>query len=262
MKEYIMNEREYAEHISSGGNFKESALTAVKTLGKYYKSLCYTTQQIRAELDGFINAHAPHTAQKIKEKVIKQAIDIANKSPLYEIDKLIVTKPEIDTIYSLHSTAVKDYRLRRLAFTLLCFSKYFALRGTRDGWINAKWSDIFSAAHLPNLTKERQKVLIREIYASGLIYVPPFSSRECVQVLFAQDGEPAITVDNINEAGFVYEEHNDGKRFIKCQRCGCRVPVTNGRAKLCKPCGVIVDRDKARERARLKRNKQSAAKAT
>lgn len=252
MKNYIMNEKKYAENILSGGNFGESALSVAKILGKYYKSLGYTTPKIKTELDGFINAHAPHTAPKIREKVIKQAIDVSKKYPLYEIDKIVVTKPEIDTINSLHSTVVKDYRLRRFAFTLLSFVKYFALRGAKDNWINAKWSDIFAAAHLKGLTKERQMIMLRELISVGAIYVPTLSSRECVQVLFTQDGEPEVIVDNINEVGFIYEEYNDGKRFIKCQRCGCRVLVTNGRAKLCKPCGVIIDRQKSRERMRVK----------
>lgn len=257
MKNFIMSEKKYAEDILSGGNLKESALTAVKILAKYYKSLGYTTQQIRAELDSFIAAHAPHTVQNIREKVIKQAIDVSEKSPMYEIDKIVVTKHEINKINSLHSTVVKDYRLRRLAFALLCFSKYFALRGAKDNWINSKWSDIFAATHLKGLTKERQMIMLRELISAGAIYVPTLSARECAQVLFAQYGEPAVTVDNLNEVGFIFEEYNDGKRFIKCQRCGCRVPVTNGRAKLCKSCGVIADREKAKERARAKRDKKA-----
>lgn len=250
MKNFVMNERKYAEDILNGSEFVDAPAFAAKVMAKYFKSKGYKKSQITTEIKQFLVEHTKYTAPAIK-KITDKAIAISDKYPLYEIDKIVVTKPEIEKIKSVHSTAVKDYRLHQFAFSLLCFSKYFALRGMEKGWINAKWSDIFTAAHLPGLNTERKIVLVKELIRSGLIRVPLKSDDECVQVLFTEDGDPEVIVDDINEVGFIFEEY-EGKRFIKCQRCGCRVPVTNGRAKLCKPCGVIVDRDKARARARAK----------
>lgn len=191
-------------------------------------------------------------------------MDASRKYPLYEINQITVTKSEMARIKSLSSTAVKNPRLHKLAFALLCLAKYAALQGGKDGWVNAKWADIFAAANLRGIGTERKKIIISALITNNYIYVPLLSDKSCYKLLAPQDepdSTPEVIVDNVNESGMIFEEF-EGKRFVKCQRCGCRVPVTNGRAKLCKPCGVIVDRDKARARARAKRKKQSEAQAT
>lgn len=260
MKNFVMNERELAENILNGGEFTESSPFVVNVLAKYYKSLGNKNPQIKNEIERFLAEHLPNISSKIKPKIIQRAIETASKYPLYEIDGIIITKPEIEKINSLKSAAVKDYRLRRIAFALLCFSKYFALRGTKDGWINSDWSDIFAAADFRGLNTERKTILIRELIANGVLHVPVLSKRACAQVLFAQDGEPEISVDNINEVGYIFEEY-EGKRFVKCQRCRKRVPVKNGRTKLCKTCAVIVGREKSRERMRMKREQENQISA-
>lgn len=260
MKNFVMSEKTYAEYLLSGGDHNKDPYFAANTLAKYYKSLGYKKAQIETEVNRFLTERTGYPSSKIKS-ITDDAINAAYEYPLYEIKEIVVTKPEIEKIKSLHSTAVKDYRLHRFAFSLLCFSKYFALRGKKKGWINAKWSDIFTAAHLPGLNNERKKVLIKELIRSEFLNVPYIGNKkECVQVLFSKDGDPEVIVDNINEVGFIYEEYADEKRFIKCQRCGKRVLVTNGRAKLCKPCGSIVDREKAKERKKAKSEQPVEAK--
>lgn len=261
MKNFVMNEKTRAERLLNGDKTGIS-LSDATIISKYYRSIGYKTQQLKTEIERFIADNFPNISVKAKKKIVESAIDVSRKYPLHEIDEIIITKSDVERIQSLSSTAVKNPRLHRLAFVLLCLSKYFGLCGSKDGWVSADWADIFRVADLRGLNMERKKKIISALIANNYIYVPPLSDKSCYKLLATQD-EPdsahEVIVDNINEAGLIFEEF-EGKRFVKCQMCGCRVPVTNGRAKHCKTCAVIVNRQKARERMRANsQHKREAA---
>lgn len=263
MRDFIMNEKIRAERILNGDKAGIS-WSDVTILAKYYKSIGYKTQQLKTEIERFIVDNFPNLSVKSKKKIVESALDTSRKCPLYEIDQITITKAEMARIKTLTSTVVKNPRLHRLAFSLLCFVKYFALRGSKDGWVNADWTDIFRAADLRGLSTERKKIIVSALISNNYIYVNPFSDKSCYKLLATQDepdSAPEVIVDNINEAGLIFEEYN-GKRFVKCQMCGCRVPVTNGRAKHCKTCAVIVNRQKARERMRVNSQRKREAAPT
>lgn len=261
MRDFIMNEKTRAERILNGDKTGIS-LSDVTILAKYYKSIGYKTQPLKAEIERFIADNFPNISVKAKKKIVESALDASRKYPLYEINQITITKAEMARIKNLTSTVVKNPRLHKLAFTLLCLAKYSALRGGKDGWVNAKWVDIFAAANLRGLSTERKKIIISALIANNYIYVPLLSDKSCYKLIATQDepnSAPEVCVDNVNEAGLIFEEYN-GKRFTKCQMCGCRVAITNGRAHYCKPCSVIVNRQKARERMRV--NSQRKREAT
>lgn len=263
MREFVMNEKTRAERILSGDKMGLS-LQDVTILAKYYKSIGYRTQQIKHEIERFIADNFPNVSVKAKKKIAESALDASRKYPLYEINQIVVTKAEIARIQSLSSTMVKNPRLHKLAFTLLCLAKYSALRSGKDGWVNAKWVDIFAAANLRGIGTERKKIIISALIANNYIYVPPLSDKSCYKLLATQDepdSTPEVIVDNLNESGLVFEEYN-GKRFIRCQMCGCRVAITNGRAHYCKQCSLIINRQKARERMRVNSQRKREAAST
>ena len=254
MTKLVMNERMYAENIINGEGFDENGLYTATVLAKYYKFKGYENAEIRDALRKIMRKSIPVMFEKYGEKWIKKALVTANSHPLYVIDNITITRSEVDRINLIHSSKFKDYRLRRLAFTLLCLAKYYAEKGVKDGWVNMPQKYIFSIASLKGMAISRQNLMLHELYQDGYIDFSNKVEDDSIKIAGIMDGESEVVVDNINEAGLIFEEYN-GKRFIRCQRCGCRVPVTNGRAKLCKPCGVVDNREKVRERTRRKRQK-------
>ena len=137
---------------------------------------------------------------------------------------------------------------------MVCFAKFLAERGSCDGWINTDIKNIFTAAGI-KIKIERQQLLLHELYKSGFVAVNPIVGKFCVRVLFVDNGETELEVDNINESGLIFDEYN-GRKIVKCQMCGKRFPLArNGKSKFCKDCAVERNRLLSRERHRTKRER-------
>lgn len=248
----IMDEKKYAENVLNSDGYGDNTSRTTIILAKYFKSLGHSDKEIQAELEQTLSERVPRSTPQSRKMWIKKAIDVAKKYPLLEIDQVTITKPEMAKIEAIHSEKLKDYRVKRLAFTLVSLAKFNLARGGQDGWVNLEWKYIFKIADLRGVTVEKQNQSIRELHKSGLIMVSPKIDSQSLQVLFLQDGEPAVIVDDINEAGAIYQQHM-GRRYVKCQECGKRVPVTNGRTQRCSECAAEHNRIMACERAKRQR---------
>ena len=247
----VMNERKYAEGILNGdiADGGRNKLYTIDVVAKYYRAVGYNDREIKVVVEKWIREKFPGVSEKYITSWIKRSLDASKKFPLYEIDEIIITKPEMEYINSLHSDKVRDRTLRKLAFTVLCFAKFESMRGVKDSWINIERKHIFSAANIKNITRKKQCFMIYTLYSLGYIDLNPKIENHNIKVLGLKYGDSEITVSNINECGYIFEEYN-GKKFVHCERCGAMVPVTNGRTKYCSVCAVEVDREKARERMR------------
>lgn len=247
----VMNEEEYAKMLldgNAGVAFKERAY-AVTVVAKHYRSLGYDDKNVRAGVGRFVEKQFPDASGKSADYLINRAVAAAKKYPLFKIDEIAVTDKEMEIIRSLRSEKFKSEKLQRLAFTLLCFSKFEASKGRKDGWVNTDRKRVFEAADLKNVKTERQLLYIHELCEAGYIDVSLKIGSGGIKILGIADGTPAVMVDNINETGYVFEEL-EGRRFKKCCVCGKKIPVTNGRNKYCRDCATAVNREKTKERMR------------
>ncbi len=246
---FIMDERKYAENILAGSGFGDNYRYTAGILAKFYKADGCDNRLIRAELKRIMAQRIPGVFEKSGDKIIKKALETAEKSPLCIIPEIKVTDNEIELIKTIHSEKFKDCRLQRLAFALLCFAKFSKARGIKDYWVNTEWKYIFAAADLRGLTVDKQCLFIHELYISGYIGLNVKIESHGIKVLGVRDGETAVVVNDINEVGFVFEEYC-GKNFVRCQRCGKMIPVTNGHRISCPKCAADINREKTKERMR------------
>lgn len=246
---FIMNERQYAKRVLNGNGYGEKQLYTSIVIAKYYKSLGYEKREIKAALEKLVRERNPYAPDESVDFWVKKSIESAEKYPLYETDGIVITKPEIEKIRQIHSQRFKDYRIQRLAFTLLCLAKFGSARGIKNYWVNASLKDIFKIANIKGQTIKKQCLFINELFKAGYIDLNPKIENESIRVLGAADGESEVVVGDINEAGMVYEEYC-GKRFVKCRVCGKMIAVTNGRNLYCKQCAEDINRVKTRERMR------------
>lgn len=244
----VMNERKHAEAFINGNLTAEEQknLYTIEIMAKYYRAKGYDDKELRAKIKELIQEKYPGTSDSRVQRWTKKALETSKKYPLYEIDELIVTKPEIDFINTLHSDKVQKRNLRRLAFTLLCFAKFESMRGRKDYWVKTERKHIFKAAKNMGLTQDKQRTMINALFNAGYIEFGDIGNVN-IKVLGVKDGETEISVKDINECGYIFEEYG-GKKFVRCEKCGAMTPKTNGRMKYCHNCAVEIDREKARER--------------
>ena len=247
----VMNEEEYAKMLLDGNTavaYKERAY-ATAVVAKHYRALGYDDKGVKTGVEQFVQGKFPDASGESAVFLIDHAIAAAKKYPLFKIGEIVITDKEMEIIRTLRSERFKSEKLQRLAFTFLCFSKFESAKGRKDDWVNTNRKRVFLAADLKNVKTERQLLYIHELCEAGYVDVSLKIGSGGIKVLGVSDGIPAVMVDNVNEAGYVFEEL-DGRRFVRCGVCGKRVPVTNGRNKYCCDCARNVDREKARERMR------------
>ncbi len=252
---FIMNEKAYAESVLDNPRLKKVDGQTVTILAKYFRAEGLGDTKLKAALEKFIGERDPIMLAKTRTGLINKSVRLSKKPPLYDI-KIVITKPEMEIINSLTCPPKCGFRadtLRKLAFALLCFAKYEAAKGVKGGWTRTKKKFIFAAANIKTTVRKQSSLLHQLAYCDPpLIELGMKIGYEGIKVLFQREGDDEVSVDNINEAGLIFEELG-GKRFVKCEVCGRRVRVTNGRSRFCKDCAVERDWMLARERKRRKR---------
>lgn len=248
---FVMNEKKYAEEVLQGEKLNGAYQYTVNILAKYYSALGYNNREIKAAIEQYLTKRVSDLdlCEKYGKKWIKRGLDAAKKYPLCELDEIIVTNPEIDRIKSIHSDRFKDYRIQRLAFTLLCLAKFSEARGIKGGWVNMSYKQIFKTADLRGQSIEEQCLFIHELYKNGYVGLNPRIENLNIKVLGMIDGETEIRVTDINNAGLFFEEYC-GEKITKCQKCGKMIRFINGKKLYCEQCAVEVDKEKARARMR------------
>lgn len=245
----IMNERKYAERLLDNGEASEGLSYSVTVLAKYLMPEGHDGSQIKEKLNEVISSRYPDITQQKRKSIIAKSLKRAEKYPLSEIDAITITKPEIERINAISSPTLNVHLLKKLAFTLLCLHKFESERKrTTETWINFDYTLIFRIA---NITVNRQK---RIVYLNELIELRLIEASKCMddmrlKVLFAENGDPEITVYNIDDAGKYFEEYC-GKIYVHCERCSRLARKTGYRMKYCPKCAKIIDREKAVIRAR------------
>lgn len=248
----VMNERKHAEAFINGKLTAEEQknLYTIEIMAKYYRAEGYDDKELRAKIKELIQEKYPGTSDCRVQRWTKKALETSKKYPLYEIDEIIITKPEIEFINTLHSAKVRKRNLRKLAFTLLCFAKFESMRGRKDYWVKTERKHIFKAAKITGLTQDKQRTMINALYNAGYIEFGNIGNVN-TKVLGVKDGETEISVKDINECGYIFDEKYNGKKFVRCADCGVMVLATNGRIKRCRDCAK--ERNKQLSRERMKR---------
>lgn len=257
-----MNEKKFAEELLNGNGYGINSSYTTIIMAKYFKSQGQSNKDIRTALEKLIDERLPHESPygrrvwaDTKKRWIDRAVSIAGKFPLYDFDKIVITKPEMEFVKSIHSEKFKDYRIRRFAFALLCFAKFEAARGKKDGWVNIGAKDIFAAADLKGMTSTKQNYLIHELYKAGYVDISSVirtHGNVGIRVMYIKDGKNELAIDNINEVGKIFRQYN-GEKVVRCARCGKLVCATGRRMKYCTNCAAIINREKSKER--MKKNR-------
>ena len=214
----ILNELEWTKKAMAENNLGESAAETFGRVAKYYAMLGYKKADIRKEVEAFLLRCKPYASVVCWSDTIDSALKYGMKHPFIMIDKVIITKPEMEKI-----KAVNGVQAQRLAFTLLCIAKFTMLVEPRtDGWVNTE-RDIMKMANI-NTSYKRQNLLYGQLMDAGMLQASKRITNLNVRVLYMEDGDPELAVTDYRNLGNQYMKYL-GKPYFVCQNCGQTVKV-------------------------------------
>lgn len=228
----VLNEHYSAEQSILEKNLGRKPSETLARIARYYIDDCdgENKQTVRNKLDSFLLQCDPTASIPKWSGILDFATDWAFKHEAVNIDSIIITEPEIKKIDSLEGT-----QIRRLAFVLLCLSKYWnKVNKQNDNWVNNKDNEIMSFANI-NTSIRRQCAMYTELRNQEMIQFSKKVDNTNVKVLFAEDGEPAIIVTDLRNLGYQYLKYH-GEPFLECANCGLTVKRANNKQKYCNSC--------------------------
>lgn len=236
----VLNEHYYAEQAIQTRSLGKKPSETLSRVARYYIDSCDSANKktIRSKLDLFL-LQCDSTASIPKwSKMLDFATDWAFKHEAIQIDSIIITKPEMDKIDSLDGK-----QIRRLAFVLLCLSKYWNIVNSQnDSWVNSKDNEIMAFANI-NTSIRRQCAMYATLRDTGLIQFSKKVDNTNVRVCFAEDGEVAMTITDLRNLGYQYLKYH-GEPYFECTNCGITVkidePAKGRKQKYCKECAVEI----------------------
>ena len=236
----VLNEHYYAEQAIQTRSLGKKPSETLSRVARYYIDSFDSANKktIRSKLDLFL-LQCDSTASIPKwSKMLDFATDWAFKHEAIQIDSIIITKPEMDKIDSLDGK-----QIRRLAFVLLCLSKYWNIVNSQNNdWVNSKDNEIMAFANI-NTSIRRQCAMYAALRDAGLIQFSKKVDNTNVRVCFAEDGETAMTITDLRNLGYQYLKYH-GEPYFECTNCGITVkidePARGRKQKYCKECAVEI----------------------
>lgn len=236
----VLNEYEWAENAIAERDLGNKPFETLSRIAKYYTYCGCSKREVREKLDEFLLSVDPNISLVTWSDTLDSAAKYAAKYSLIMVDSICITSSEMQRI-----DAIDGKQLQRLAFTLLCLAKFFyAVSPKTDYWVSTPDNEIMNMANI-NTSIKRQSAMFNQLHELGLIRFSKKIDNLSVQVLFVEDGEAVMTVDDFRNLGYQYlMYHGDG--YYRCQNCGLTCKKNNARngtgarQKYCHECAVKI----------------------
>ena len=230
----ILDEREVARDALETRQLGNKPVETLALVAKYLRQEDgYSKREVRAKLDEFMLQCDPRTNLVSWSDMLDSLAKQSDKHPLKCVDGIGITQAELDTI-----SGVDSIQLQRLAFTLLCVSKYWDIvRPENNGWVNAQDKEIMLMANV-RTSVQRQSAMYNRLWSQGLIGYSRRVDNLNTQVLFTdKEGEPVLYVSDFRNLGNQYMLYK-GAPYIRCTQCGLAVKKNSNRQKYCPSCAA------------------------
>lgn len=210
----VLNEYDWAERAIKEKALGKKPYETLSRVAKYYTYKNYTRKEVRRLLDEFLLQCEPTASLVMWSDTLDSAAKYATKYPLVMIDRIVITEREMEKVDSLPGK-----QLRRLAFTLLCIAKYLVCVTEHTSyWVNTPDKEIMKMANI-NTSIKRQSGMFGQLKDFGMIRFSKQIDNLSVQVLFAEDGAPVMSITDFRNLGYQYMRYH-GEPYFECEHCG------------------------------------------
>lgn len=236
----VLNEHYSAERAIETRCLGKKPSETLSRVARYYIDECEAANKksIRDRLDVFL-LQCDSTASIPKwSKMLDFAVDWAFKHKAINIESIVITIPEMQKIDSLDGK-----QIRRLAFVLLCLSKYWDIVNKQnDHWVNSRDNEIMAFANI-NTSIRRQCAMYTILRDRGLIQFSKKVDNTNVRVCFEEDGDTAMVITDLRNLGYQYLKYH-GESYFDCENCGITTkisePSRGRKQKYCRECAVEI----------------------
>ena len=209
-----------------------------RRVARYYLDKDYPKKEVRKMLDIFLLKCDPSASLPKWSKTLDIALTKALKYNMINIEYIGITQSEMMKISRL-----QGIQTQRLAFTLLCLSKYWnTVNPASNFWVNNKDSDIMRMANI-NTSIRRQSEMYHYLMETGMIRFSKKVDNTNIRVCFADDNSVAMKITDFRNLGYQYLKYI-GEPYFECQNCGITSKFSNtakgGKQKYCKNCASQV----------------------
>lgn len=234
----VLNENEWAREMIEAGSLGKQPFETLCRVAGYYVSSGYGKKEARKMLDTFLLRCDRTVSLQKWSYTIDRALERALKYNPICIEHICITKPEMDKI-----NALDGKQIRRLAFTLLCLSKYHDIVNPNcDHWVSDKDNEIMKLANI-NTSILRQAQMYHTLIELGYIHPSKRVDNTNVRVCFSEDGDTAMNVSDFRNLGYQYMRYC-GEPYFECANCGITTkysdPEKGRKQKYCKTCAAEV----------------------
>lgn len=236
----VLNEHYYAEQAIQNRSIGKKPSETLRRVARYYIDTCsgVSRNDIHKKLELFLLQCDPCISIPKWSDIIDYTTEWAFKHDAIIINSIIITKPEMYVIDRLPSM-----QLRRLAFTLLCLSKYWNIANKQnDSWVNTKDNEIMAFANI-NTSIRRQCAMYASLKNLGLIQTSKKIDNTNVKVCFETNGDTAMVITDLRNLGYQYLKYC-GEPYFECENCGIvtkmQEPRRGRKQKYCRECATEI----------------------
>lgn len=238
MKEYIFDEKKTIEHIINNKIVDEININkTIKKIARYN----YFIKQINsddnyANIVQYMKENCPDFVEIGHYSDIKGCIRDASKSPWKNVNKVVITKHELEII-----SALNDIRQEKIAFVLLADAKYDnAYKGSNINLSYISVSDLYRLARVTMPIKDRN-MFLNFLYDKGLVEININPTKTHKKLLYVDktDDDVALVLseNNYKELAFTYLNWKNGGGYKECKSCGSLFKTKKtGNQEYCKKC--------------------------
>ena len=240
----VLDEHQWAEDAINNNNMGKKPFETLSRVARYYIDEGYSKEETRALLDNYLLRCDPNVSLPKWANTLDHALGRALKYQAIVIDSIKITETEIKTISSIPGRIEQ-----RLAFTLLCLSKYWNyINPNMNCWVCNPDSEIMKLANIEIGTR-KQCSLYHTLWELGLIQFSKNVGNTTVRVLFLDDNTEniALEINDFRNLGYQYQNFRGnfaGKQYFQCAECGLIDKYKDSKRglkqKYCRSCAVKV----------------------
>ncbi|PAV30192.1 hypothetical protein CIL05_06915 [Virgibacillus profundi] len=267
---YEYNQKTHAERILKEGFQGKFLKSGMRVLAKYYRDVeDKERKDRRIALYDFCEKNIEGYNRVKYYQAINAALNHASnkKNKLVEIEKIVVTKEELNYIDKLKI----DYKYRKIIFTLLVLDKlsmesYNIKTGKEPNSEHIFGNPLRKYNELVKSSQVTSTMMKKDGYSNINDVVRYFSSLGLVEVLnqgmiklvfineISESGNESLKIVDYENIGLYYDLHKGVKNVKECEECEVPIRVKSNSTKYCDKCKKEIERIKTAKRVRRYRN--------
>jgi hypothetical protein len=196
---------------------KDNPEETIRELARYnYHVLGMKKEDSYDAIMTYMSKNCPDFYEEMYFKTIYRNIASAKKYKFRNVSPVVITRKEIEKIYSIN-----DIRKEKIAFVLLAIAKYYNnISDDNNNRLYISISDLFKLARVAIPCKDRAWYL-HFVYEEGILVEHTFVGTNLKIVAFVSNDEPVMELNenDYKELAYSYLNYKSGG-YKACKHCG------------------------------------------